>query len=68
MHLPDGQLVDRAAHGDRDAFTEIVRRYQSLLCSIAYGITDDWNPVKNWLRTPLWPRGNRWISFVSRIG
>ncbi len=39
MHLPDGQLVDRAAHGDRDAFTEIVRRYQSLLCSIAYGIT-----------------------------
>lgn len=32
----DETLVVRSLGGDRDAFEEIVRRYQTLLCSVAY--------------------------------
>ena len=32
----DETLVIRSLGGDRDAFEEIVRRYQTLLCSVAY--------------------------------
>lgn len=35
----DQLLVDRCRAGDRDAFAQIVRRYQTLVCSIAYGAT-----------------------------
>jgi RNA polymerase sigma factor (sigma-70 family) len=35
----DQDLVDRCRHGDRDAFAEIVERYQKLVCSVAYGST-----------------------------
>jgi len=35
----DEQLVEWSLTGDRDAFGGIVRRYQSLVCSITYGAT-----------------------------
>ncbi|HEY9155710.1 MAG TPA: RNA polymerase sigma factor [Opitutaceae bacterium] len=34
--ISDETLVIRSLGGDRDAFEEIVRRYQTLLCSVAY--------------------------------
>ena len=35
-HSPDAQLVIHSLGGDTNAFTEIVSRYQNLICSIAY--------------------------------
>lgn len=35
----DTQLVTRVLDGDRDAFGQIVSRYQSLICSLAYSAT-----------------------------
>ncbi len=32
----DAELVSRSLTGDRDAFSQIVTRYQNLICSIAY--------------------------------
>ena len=32
--VDDVELVDRARGGDRDAFGELVARYQSLVCSV----------------------------------
>lgn len=39
LQLADEVLVGRCRTGDRDAFAEIVRRYQTLICSIAYSAT-----------------------------
>lgn len=39
----DEFLVTAALGGDRDAFGEIVSRYQSLLCSLAYSAVGDFN-------------------------
>ncbi|HEX3719748.1 MAG TPA: sigma-70 family RNA polymerase sigma factor [Verrucomicrobiae bacterium] len=35
----DAALVAESLHGDRDAFRQIVERYQTLICSLAYGAT-----------------------------
>ena len=35
----DKDLVAKALAGDRDAFSHIVSRYQSLICSLAYSAT-----------------------------
>jgi len=35
-HLSDAELVSRFKEGDRDAFSEIVRRYQDRVYSLAY--------------------------------
>jgi hypothetical protein len=35
----DSELTARALMGERDAFTQIVMRYQSLVCSLAYSAT-----------------------------
>ena len=32
----DTELVSRSLAGDRDAFSRIVSRYQTLICSLAY--------------------------------
>ncbi|GAH83564.1 unnamed protein product, partial [marine sediment metagenome] len=37
----DAELVAASASGDREAFRQIVERYQSLLCAVAYGSTGD---------------------------
>jgi RNA polymerase sigma factor (sigma-70 family) len=37
--LDDLELVERSRSGDRDAFGELVARYQSLVCSITYSAT-----------------------------
>jgi RNA polymerase sigma factor (sigma-70 family) len=38
-HGNDSELVARSLAGDRNAFGEIVARYQSLVCSLAYSST-----------------------------
>ena len=35
----DNELVQRSLLGDRDAFGQIIVRYQSLICSLAYSAT-----------------------------
>jgi len=35
----DAQLVEWSLTGDRDAFRQIVERYQALVCSITYNAT-----------------------------
>ena len=35
----DAELVGGTLAGDRDAFSQIVSRYQSLICSLAYSAT-----------------------------
>ena len=35
----DVTLVSRSVTGDRPAFAQIVSRYQSLVCSVAYSAT-----------------------------
>ncbi|MDH7486943.1 MAG: sigma-70 family RNA polymerase sigma factor [Anaerolineae bacterium] len=39
--LTEGQLVARSQQGDKEAFTELVRRYQRLAISIAYRMSGD---------------------------
>ena len=39
IEQPDIQLVDASRAGDREAFAQIVARYQSLVCSVAYSGT-----------------------------
>src|SRR4029450_6432573 len=34
--ISDADLVSRSLAGDRDAFSRIVSRYQTLICSLAY--------------------------------
>jgi RNA polymerase sigma factor (sigma-70 family) len=41
MTRSDAQLVDATLHGDRQAFGDIVARYQTLVASIAYSGTGD---------------------------
>ena len=38
----DGELVERARHGDEHAFAELVGRHYRRVSSIAYAITGDW--------------------------
>src|SRR5437867_577214 len=38
---PDAALLDLCLHQDREAFAVLVRRYQSLVCSVAYSIVGD---------------------------
>ena len=40
----DETLVNRSHKGDRDAFGQIVTRYQSLICSLANGSTLNLSP------------------------
>ena len=40
-HTDDATLVMYSLGGDRDAFCEIVSRYQNLLCSLAYSAVGD---------------------------
>ena len=35
----DAELVSESLSGNRDAFRQIVERYQSLVCSLAYSAT-----------------------------
>ena len=37
--LDDAELVARSLRGDREAFGQIVARYQSLICSLAFSAT-----------------------------
>src|SRR5262249_51157328 len=39
--MADAQLWQRSREGDREAFGEVVGRYQSLICSIAYSACGD---------------------------
>ena len=41
MQATDTLLVEQCRGGDRNAFAEIVRRYQTLVCSIAYAATSN---------------------------
>jgi len=61
----DTELVSRSLAGDHDAYSRIVSRYQTLICSLAY---------VGWLKL-LWPiplfrwwrmaKGAKWQSGVS---
>ena len=37
--ISEAELVARSVAGDREGFAELVRRYQSLICAIAYNAT-----------------------------
>lgn len=39
VQRPDADLVAESLRGSRDAFREIVERYQTLICSVAYSAT-----------------------------
>ena len=78
MATTDTKLVERSNAGDRDAFAEIVEKYQSLICSIAYAITGSFSSseelaqetfVSAWqslpeLREPS--RLKQWLSGITR--
>ncbi len=76
--ISDEQLWRRACEGDREAFSKIVERYQSLVCSLAYsacgtlGTSEDiaqetfitaWHRLKN-LREPSKLR--QWLCGIVR--
>ncbi|HVP06545.1 MAG TPA: sigma-70 family RNA polymerase sigma factor [Candidatus Acidoferrum sp.] len=37
------ELIDEIKHGNREAFTELVRRYRSQVASLAYRVVDDYD-------------------------
>ena len=43
----DAELVAPSRKGNRDAFSEIVARYQSLVCSLAYSAMGSLNQSKD---------------------
>ncbi len=76
--IPDEVLVARSRRGDRAAFAEIVKRYQSLVCALAYSATGDlstseevaqetfiaaWRQLND-LREPAKLRG--WLGGIAR--
>ena len=42
----DAELVTKTREGNRDAFGQIVSRYQSLICSLAYSATGSLGPER----------------------
>src|SRR3989442_4337608 len=53
----DTELVSRSLAGDRDAFSRIVSRYQTLICSLAYSRIGNLGQSEDALR--LWGSGHR---------
>ena len=51
----DASLVAESLTGNRDAFGQIVTRYQTLVCSLAYSATGNLNQV---MRGVLFPSSN----------
>lgn len=41
LEEPEGSLIERARHGDADAYGELVRRFQTLAFRTAYLVLDD---------------------------
>jgi hypothetical protein len=70
MHPTDAALVEQCLKGEKDAFAEIVRRYEHLVYYLALTRMRDRvmaalpdTPRLTWrarLRS-LWPEGRRWI-------
>ncbi len=50
MQGTDSELVAQSLAGRRDAFRQIVERYQTLICSLAYSATG------SLARSEAWPR------------
>ncbi|MBO8168549.1 MAG: sigma-70 family RNA polymerase sigma factor [Thermoanaerobacteraceae bacterium] len=47
QHLADEVLVKRCLDGDREAFAEIVRRYQKQIYSLTFRLTNDFNEAQD---------------------
>jgi RNA polymerase sigma factor (sigma-70 family) len=41
MQMTDAELLDASRRGERDAFGQLVERYQKLVCAVSYGATGD---------------------------
>ena len=54
----DAELVGGTLAGNRDAFTQIVARYQSLICSLAYSATGSLGQSEDLAQEISSPRGN----------
>jgi RNA polymerase sigma-70 factor (ECF subfamily) len=45
--MTERMLVQRASHGDLDAFEELVRRYQSAAIAYAFSILNDYHAAED---------------------
>ena len=62
----DADLVADSLDGHRDAFRQIVERYQTLVCSLAYSATGKSARARTWPRRHSSARGRTFGSCVSR--
>ena len=51
----DEELVAQSLAGNRNAFGEIVRRYQTLICSVAYSAARQLDPERGFVAGNLCP-------------
>ena len=72
----DAILVRRSLDGDRDAFGELVLRYQDLMFNVALRMTNDHEDardatqsafIKAWSRLDTFDRRNKFFSWLYRI-
>lgn len=45
--MTDRELIKQCKHGDRDAFTEIMRKYQNLVFGMAYNLLSDYQDAED---------------------
>ena len=45
--MTDNELIERCKHGDRDAFTAIMEKYQNLVFGMAYNILSDYQDAED---------------------
>jgi len=67
----DSELVQRSLLGDREAFGQIVSRYQALICSLAYSATgslsqsEDLAQIKNFYKSGKSIQSVAFLSFLT---
>ena len=45
--MTENELIERIKHGNRDAFTELMERYQTQVFNIAYGMLSDYEDASD---------------------
>jgi RNA polymerase sigma factor (sigma-70 family) len=76
MALSDRELVELSAAGEKEAFAQLIERYQTLVCSVAYATTGNFTYSEDvgqeafmaaWQKLSDLKDGSRFKSWISSI-
>ena len=63
----DAELVGKSLAGNRDAFGQIIARYQSLVCSLAYSATGSLSQSEDLAQETFVAAWHNWPICASRF-